>query len=395
MASIASSGRAQINDGGIWRILSDELSPYAGRAETVARMLAACTITTIIVMTFRLPYAFLGIFYAFVISRQRPEWLIRNGFAAVAGSAAAVVYVSAGVQLFYDYPVLHFVFLVFTLFLVFYLKRVLTNDSLTFGFGVTSTVALTLIWDRPYPAESHLDATFSLAFVVAMGTLASMAVAWIALQLKPTASAAAIHQPLLAADAFSNRDYATFALKGCLAGVLCYVLDSSVAWPVIMGACAETCIVCARPLSSGTGTRNERLFVSVTALVLGGVVFSFGSHGLVLPFVDSITGFVLQFAAIAAVAAWVATSGPRLSYAGTLGAMGFFFPMVTAFAPNPPLARSGAFLLDLALALVAFWLVLDNGQEASAMSKTDAARASLDEQPSRGSGWISERNRPI
>ena len=89
----------------------------------------------------------------------------------------------------------------------------------------------------------------------------------------------------------------------------------------------------------------------------------FGSHGLLLPFVDSITGVMVQFAVIAAFAAWVATASPRLSYAGTLGAMGFFFPMVQGFAPNPPLARSGAFMIDLALALLAFWLVLDRASD--------------------------------
>jgi hypothetical protein len=346
---------------GIRRILSDELRPYPGRAEAVARTVAACTVTTIVVMIFRIPFAFLGVFYAFVISRQEPEWLVRNGFAAVAASAGAVVYVAAGVQLLYDYQVLHFVFLVFTLYLVFYLKRALTNDSVTFGFGVAATVALTLIWDRPYPAEAHLAATFSLSFVVALGILIAMPVAWIALQLKLAASppASRSRQPFLVPDAFSNGEYTTYALKGCLAGLLCYVLDSSVAWGVIMGACAETCIIAARPISGGAGTRNERLLVSVAALVFGGVVLGFGSHGLLLPSMDSITGFVLQFAAIAALAAWVATSSPRLSYAGTLRAMGFFFPVVTGFAPNPPLARSGAFMIDPVLAVLAFWLVLD------------------------------------
>ena len=361
MSNAVANGRARNEFGGIGRIVADELRPYPGRSETVVRMVAACTVTTILVMTFRIPFAFLGVFYAFVISRQKPEWLLRNGFAGVAASAAAVVYVAVGVQLFCDYQVLHFVFLVFTLYLVFYLKRALTNDSVTFGFGVTATVALTLIWDRPYPAEAHLAATFSLSFVVALGTLVAMGVAWIALQLNRTgnAPAARFSQPLLVPDAFSNREYTTYALKGCVAGLLCYVLDSSVAWPVIMGACAETCIVAARPLSGSAGTRHERLFVSVTALIVGGIVLGFGSHGLLLPFVDSITGFILQFVMFATLAAWVATSSPRLSYAGTLGAMGFFFPMVTGFAPNPPLVRSGAFMLDLVLALLAFWLVLD------------------------------------
>lgn len=365
MSDVAPARATGTDVSGIWQILSDELRPYTGRTETVARMVVACTVTTIIVLTFRLPFAFLGIFYAFVISRQRPEWLVRNGFAGVVASAAAVVYVAVGVQLFYDYQVLHFAFLAFTLYLVFYLKRAVTNDSVTFGFGVTATVALTLIWDRPYPTEPHLASTFSLSFVVGLGMLVAMAVAWVALQLKPTGNVppAGSNQALLVRDAFSNRGYGRFALKGCLAGLLCYILDSSVAWPVIMGACAETCIVSARPLSPGAGTRNERLFVGVTALILGGVVLSFGSHGLLLPFVDSITGFILQFSVIAAAAAWVATSSPRLSYAGTLGAMGFFFPMVTGFAPNPPLARSSAFLVDLVLALLAFWLLLDGASD--------------------------------
>lgn len=370
MSSIAGNGLAGTQRGGIQQILTDELRPYPGRTETVVRMVAACTLTTVVVMTFRIPYAFLGIFYAFVISRQEPRWLVRNGFAAVAGSALAVVFVAAGVQLFYDYAVLHFAFLAFTLFLVFYLKRALTNDSLTFGFGVTATVALTLIWDQPKPTEAHLDSTFALSFVVALGTLVAMAVAWVALQLDRAGGAPApSRQPLVVPDAFSNPDYTTYALKGCVAGMLCYVLDSSVAWPVIMGACAETCIVCARPLSSGAGTRAERLFVSITALIVGGVVLGFGSHGLLLPSVDSITGFILQFALIATGAAWVATSSPRLSYAGTLGAMGFFFPMVTGFAPNPPLGRSGAFMLDLVLAVVAFWLALDGPPDRAPLNR--------------------------
>ena len=50
-----------------------------------------------------------------------------------------------------------------------------------------------------------------------------------------------------------------------------------------------------------------------------------------------------------------------------VGAIGFFFPTVQRSARNPPLARSGASIIDLVLALLAFWLVLEGapaGQEA-------------------------------
>ena len=90
-------------------------------------------------------------------------------------------------------------------------------------------------------------------------------------------------------------------------------------------------------------------------------MLGFGSQALVLPFADSIIGFMLQFVVISAAAAWIATSSPRLAYAGTLGAMGYFFPMVQRFGPNPSLARSAAFMGDVLLALVAFWLVFDGG----------------------------------
>jgi hypothetical protein len=345
--------------------LREELQLYPGRTATIARMVVACTVTTIIVMTFRSPYAFLGVFNAFVISRQKPEWLLKNGLAAILATVAAVPYVAAGVSLFYDYPVLHFVFLLASLYLAFYLKRALTNDSVTFGFGVTAIVAMTMLWDRPYPAEPHLASTLSLSLAVIVGTLVAMVTAWVALQLNPSSARmeASGHPPpsLLVSDAFSNPEYVRFALKGCLAGSICYFFDSGVAWPVVMGACAETCIVAARPLSPVDGTPAERLLTSVAALFVGGLVLGMGANALLLPFVDSITGFTMQFAAISTFAAWIATSSPRFAYAGTLGAMGYFFPMVQRFGVNPSLVRSGAFLGDLVLALVTFWLVFDSG----------------------------------
>ena len=357
-----------IGSPGIMESLLRELRPYPGRETTVLRMVLAVLITMIVVMTFRIPYAFLGVFNAFVISRHDPEWLVRNGFAAAIASVAAVAYVVIGVNLFYDYQVLHFVFLIASLYLVFFLRRALTNDGVTFNFGVTAIVALTLLWDRPYPAEAHLASTLSLSFVVMLGTLIAMAIGWATREwgrrsAQPNThneSSLELAQPFLVPDAFSNPEYARFALAGCIAGSLCYFFDSGLAWPVVMGACAETCVVSARPLSTGAGTSTERFFTGVAALFAGGVVLGLGSLALLIPSFDSITGFIVQFVLVSAVTAWIATSSPRVAYAGTLGAMGYFFPMVQRFGPNVSLGISSAFFGDLVLALAAFWLVFDN-----------------------------------
>ena len=43
-----------------WQFLKTELAPYPGRAWVVGRITIAATIVMVLVMTFRLPYGFLG-----------------------------------------------------------------------------------------------------------------------------------------------------------------------------------------------------------------------------------------------------------------------------------------------------------------------------------------------
>ncbi|HLI83564.1 MAG TPA: hypothetical protein VKV17_06575 [Bryobacteraceae bacterium] len=299
-----------------------------------------------------------------MISRERPEWLLRNGFTTIAAIIAAVVYALAGINLFYDYPVLHFAFLLASFYLVFFLKRAFTNDNVAFGFGVIVVVSITFLWDRPYPAKTHLAAMLSLSLSALLGTMISMIIAWLAFQWDRSGPAGRPDIParerVFAPDSLADTEHFRFALKGCLAGFLCYFFDSSVAWPMIMGACAETCIVTSRPVSL-PGSPGRKFFISVAALLLGGVILGMGSNALLLPLVDSITGFTVQFAIVSTLFAWLATSGPELSYAGTLGSMAYYFTMFTQFGLNPSLERSGSVVGDIFLALVVFWLVFDNG----------------------------------
>ena len=121
--------------------LRDELAPYPGRAASVARMVTACVVTMLVVMTFKLPNGFLAVFYVLAISRENTRATVRNGFALVLGNLAGLALALAGIILFIDYPLLHFVFTVGTFFLAFFLVRTLANYSLAFGFSIILVAA--------------------------------------------------------------------------------------------------------------------------------------------------------------------------------------------------------------------------------------------------------------
>ena len=62
-----------------WGFLKDELAPYPGRLNTVARMVIAATLIMIICMTYRISYGFLGALNALLISRESPRATLGPG----------------------------------------------------------------------------------------------------------------------------------------------------------------------------------------------------------------------------------------------------------------------------------------------------------------------------
>ena len=54
-----------------WQFLKTELAPYPGRAWVVGRITMAATITMVLVMTFRIPYGFLGAIFTLFLSWRR------------------------------------------------------------------------------------------------------------------------------------------------------------------------------------------------------------------------------------------------------------------------------------------------------------------------------------
>src|ERR1700758_2439505 len=84
-----------------------------------------------------------------------------------------------------------------------------------------------------------------------------------------------------------------------------------------------------------------------------------GSPIFILPYLDSIAGFVVLFVAVTALAAWIMTSSPRLSYFGIQVALAFYLINLNEFKMQTSLAVARDRVVGILLGLFIMWLVFD------------------------------------
>jgi multidrug resistance protein MdtO len=160
---------------------------------------------------------------------------------------------------------------------------------------------------------------------------------------------------LFVPDALSNSDHLKFGLKGCLAAGLCYIMYSAVSWPGISTA-VVTCVLTAL---TTVGASRQKQFLRITGAITGGIVIGMGAQVFILPYLDSIGGLALLFVAVTILAAWLATSSPRLSYFGVQLALAFYVINLQEFRVQTSLAVARDRVVGILLGLFMMWLVFD------------------------------------
>jgi multidrug resistance protein MdtO len=497
----------------LWDFLKHELAPYPGRAMTVARVVLAVTLVMIICSAFRIPYAFVGGIYALLISRESPRATLSSAGQVLFLSAAGVAYIVVSVQFVISVPLLHFLWIVGTLFLGFYALRVVTNYGAFVAFALVISVAVT-IWDRHVSGEANVESTLDLllvAFIAVVvtsgvevifrhmrpgddivapvadrlaaiysvlvchaegrpvdqaaeekvvrlgmlgtstlrrtlgrsdysaqyraqmsgvvalvGRLVDITTALTQLSFKPStidrdhlrrlaeavasirsdlilrrmpasiqmrteeephrvpllrementvtlipqafagsqvideygaSSDEAPKAKLIAADAFVNPEHFRFALRGCFAVSACYVIYNSIDWP---GMGVPVMLTCFLTAVSTIGTSRQRQVLRFAGFVVGGLVIGMAAQVFLLPYLDSITGFIVFFAVVTALAAWFLTSSPRLSFFGLqLGAVFYVININQKFARETSLAVARDRVAGVFLGLLMMWLIFD------------------------------------
>lgn len=171
----------------------------------------------------------------------------------------------------------------------------------------------------------------------------------------PSIPAGERRSTLFVADALSNPEHLKFGLRGCVAASLCYIIYTSVDWPGISTA-ITTCLLTAL---STVGASHQKQFLRFAGAIVGGVVVGMGAQVFILPYLDSITGFTLLFVVVTSIAAWFATSSPRLSYFGVQFAVGFYLIHLQEFTIQTSLAVARDRVAGILLGLFMMWLVFD------------------------------------
>jgi len=103
-----------------WQFLKEELAPYPGRAELVARIVIAATIVMILTMTFRIPFGAYAAIYTFLISRESPRQTAVSAMTEVVVICLRRLYILVGAMLFVNHPMFRLLWIIATLFIMFY-----------------------------------------------------------------------------------------------------------------------------------------------------------------------------------------------------------------------------------------------------------------------------------
>jgi multidrug resistance protein MdtO len=193
----------------------------------------------------------------------------------------------------------------------------------------------------------------------------------------------------IAADAFRNREHVHFAIKGALAGFICYLIFTLTAYQGIYTS-VVTCIVCSL---STIGASAQKGILRFAGSAIGGVLGVI-TLTCIFPYLDSIAGFWIPFATVTGLAAYVTFGGPSLSYGGYQIGLAFYKCVLQSYGPYTELRVVRDRLIGIALGLTVFGLISNWLWPVKALQNTRAKLASAFQTLAKLAGLPDEKKEP-
>ena len=168
-------GKSKSSFRNLVEMLRTELAWYPGRPALVGRIVLACISVMLLAEIFRIPGAILGASFPILISRENPKATRKTAFQIGLGCSIATADVIVGGMLTAGSPFLHVIWVITSLFAVFYAISSLnfTNASLT----ASAVLAIGIeIWDYPVSAEARVEHTLYLLLAILIACIVSASI---------------------------------------------------------------------------------------------------------------------------------------------------------------------------------------------------------------------------
>jgi multidrug resistance protein MdtO len=141
--------------------------------------------------------------------------------------------------------------------------------------------------------------------------------------------AAASRHGLLAPDAFTNPEYAHFALKVALAVMICYFAEDLSKWPGI-----HTCVITCYFVALGTvGDTLHKATLRFVGCVIGAGM-GLGAIVFIMPQLTDLGDLLLLLAPVTLLAAWINYGSERIAYAGIQIGLAFYLVVLQGYGPT-------------------------------------------------------------
>jgi multidrug resistance protein MdtO len=129
----------------------------------------------ILTMTFRIPFGAYAAIYTFLIARESPRETVKSAVTEVIVFVCAALYILVGAMLFVNHPMLRLLWIIATLFIMFYALNTMTNYTAAVRFGWLIVITIPL-WDMRIPAEAKLEGLLWAVGAITLASLVAVAV---------------------------------------------------------------------------------------------------------------------------------------------------------------------------------------------------------------------------
>ena len=154
-------------------MLRAELAWYPGRPALVGRIVLACMSVMLLATIFRIPGAVLGASFPILISRENLKATRKTAFHIGLACSIGTAEVIVGGMLTADSPVLHVIWVIASLFAVFFAISSLNFASASLTLSAVIALAIRL-WDYPISAETRVELTLYTLLSILIGCIASV-----------------------------------------------------------------------------------------------------------------------------------------------------------------------------------------------------------------------------